>query len=111
MTAFSFFLFSMFYVYILHSAGLDKFYVGHSHNPWNRLNQHLNNEGEKFTGKAKDWELVAIFRVSDIRGEAEKMEKFIKKQKSKSLILKLIDPEFVPIGALAPMVRVPPMRN
>ena len=48
----------MFYIYILHSEYLDKYYVGYSENPWERLHQHNENESTKFTGKAKDWKLI-----------------------------------------------------
>ena len=71
----------MYYLYILYSCQANKYYVGHSIDPWNRLNQHLNNSGEKFTGSYKDWQLKAVFEVSPNRGEAEKIERFIKRQK------------------------------
>lgn len=49
-----------FYIYILYSKTIDKFYLGYSSDPWIRYVQHLNNLKEKYTGKAKDWEkLVA----------------------------------------------------
>jgi len=37
--------FVMFYLYILHSASSDKYYIGHSDNPWRRLVEH--NEDDK----------------------------------------------------------------
>ncbi len=101
----------MFYLYILYSSTADKYYVGHSENPWARLAQHLNNSGEKYTGSYHDWKLVAVFEVTDQRAHAAALEKFIKKQKSKNLIEKLIDSEFTPQGALAALVRVPHVRD
>jgi len=53
----------MYYIYILHSNSADKYYVGHSSNPFKRLEEHNNNEKDKFTGKFKPWELKAIFQV------------------------------------------------
>jgi hypothetical protein len=50
--------------------------------------------------------LAAVFEAGATRSEAEKVEKFIKKQKSKTLVLKLINPEFQPNGKLAQLVRV-----
>ncbi len=96
----------MFYIYIIYSNTAEKFYVGHSENPWDRLVQHNENEGDKYTGKYQNWELKAVFQVSENRGEAISIEKFIKRQKSKKLLLKLIEPDFVPTGDLAQLVRV-----
>ena len=100
-----------FYIYILYSLEGDKFYVGHSSDPWNRLNQHLSNSPNKSTGKNRDWDLKAVFYVSNVRGDADRLEKFIKKQKSRNLIEKLINPDFIPNGNLALMVRVPHVRD
>jgi putative endonuclease len=96
----------MFYIYIIYSNTAERFYVGHSENPWDRLVQHNENEGDKYTGKYQNWELKAVFQVSENRGDALIIEKFIKRQKSKKLLLKLIEPEFIPSGDLAQLVRV-----
>jgi putative endonuclease len=101
----------MFYIYIIYSNTAEKFYVGHSENPWDRLVQHNENEGDKYTGKYQNWELKAVFQVSENRGDALLIEKFIKRQKSKKLLLKLIEPEFIPTGDLAQLVRVPYVRD
>jgi putative endonuclease len=101
----------MYYLYILYSAEADKYYVGHSEYPWNRQQQHLTNNGTKYTGSYKDWEMVAILQVSENRGDAVRLEKFIKKQKSRNLILKLIDPNVPLTGTLAQLVRVPHVRD
>ena len=95
----------MFYVYILYSISSDKFYIGQSEDPWERLAHHNNDEKDTFTAKYRPWELKAIFKVGDTRTEALKVESFIKKQKSRKLIELLIDPCFVPTGALAQLVR------
>jgi putative endonuclease len=101
----------MFYIYIIYSNTAEKFYVGHSENPWDRLVQHNENQGDKYTGKYQNWELKAVFQVSENRGDAILIEKFIKRQKSKKLLLKLIEPEFIPSGDLAQLVRVPYVRD
>ncbi len=75
-----------FYIYILYSQMADKYYVGHTSNIDTRLEQHLQNDSTKYTGKYKDWELRAVFYVSEERGEAMRIEKFIKKQKIRKLI-------------------------
>jgi putative endonuclease len=101
----------MYYLYFLYSADADKFYVGHSSDPWRRFFQHLNNSKDKFTGRYNDWVLSAVFLVSSIKGDAEKVEKFIKRQKSRNLIHKMLDKDFVGIGILAQLVRVPHVRD
>jgi putative endonuclease len=101
----------MYYLYFLFSIQADRFYVGHSHDPWRRLQQHLTNNGDKYTASFKDWQLVAVFEVSHSRGDADKIEKFIKRQKSRTLIQKMIEPGFTGSGILAQLVRVPHMRD
>lgn len=101
----------MYYIYILFSKTANKYYVGHSENPWKRVLQHNSNRIEKYTGKVQDWELKAVFEVSPLRGDADKLEKYIKKQKSKQLILKLVDESFVPGDKLGKLVRIPHMRD
>lgn len=91
----------MFYVYILHSETFDKYYVGSSSSPWNRLVKHNTSTFNTYTSKYRPWILKAVFKAGNTRGEAEKSEKFIKKQKSRNLLLKLIDPKFKPTGDLA----------
>jgi putative endonuclease len=81
----------MFYVYILHCSESDRYYVGHSSDVHRRLEEHNHPvENKKFTAKYTNWELVTFFQVSENRGDAIRVEKFIKKQKSKVFIIKLI---------------------
>ena len=89
---------------------MDKYYVGYSKDPWLRLIQHNANSKEKYTGRAKDWALAAVFNVKD-ELIAVRLERFIKKQKSRALIVKLCQEEFVPEGELAQLVRVPHLRD
>ena len=102
---------TMFYVYIIYSPSSDIYYVGHSSNPIERLNQHNSNEGMKFTGKHENWVIKAVFKVSNSRAEAMQLEKFIKSQKSRSFIEKIIAEDFQPTGKLAKLVRVPHLRD
>jgi predicted GIY-YIG superfamily endonuclease len=101
----------MYHIYILYSAHADKYYIGYSLDPRARLHQHLNNGGEKFTGKYKDWQLVAVFEVSPDKKEAIAIERFFKLQKSRKLIEKMLEEDFVGTGILAQLVRVPHMRD
>ena len=86
-----FFLAEMFFIYILYSQKADKFYVGYSPDVFKRLREHNNPiSNSKFTAKYLPWNLVCFFPVSDSRGDALKVEKFIKNQKSKEFIKRLI---------------------
>ena len=65
----------MYYIYFLFSETADKYYVGQSQNPWQRLIQHLNYAGERFTGRYNDWNLIAVFEVSN----SKRISKYIMK--------------------------------
>ncbi len=101
----------MFYIYILHSATSNLYYVGHSEDPWTRLEHHNNDDKDTFTAKHRPWVLASVFQYGSTRAEALIMERWIKKQKSKKLIEKLIQPDFLPDGYLAQLVRVPHVRD
>ncbi|MNJ85888.1 GIY-YIG nuclease superfamily protein [compost metagenome] len=78
----------MFYTYILHSRTRDKFYIGASENPEERLKKH-NNKNKGFTNQAQDWKIV--FRQSfPTKKEALDYELQIKKWKSRKKIVQLI---------------------
>jgi predicted GIY-YIG superfamily endonuclease len=49
---------------------IDRYYIGYSSDPWNRLEQHLTNSGDKYTGQTRDWSLRATFTVSNSESEA-----------------------------------------
>lgn len=101
----------MFYVYILYSKTSDVFYVGHSENPWTRLHKHNTTERVTYSLKHKPWKLAAVFETGKTRSEAMLIEQFLKKQKSRKLIEKLVDPLFIPEGKLIQLVRVPQKRD
>ena len=74
--------------YILYSLQLDKFYTGYSTlGAETRLVKHLSDHYgiEKFTHKAKDWELFLGIECED-PGQARKIENHIKKMKSQKYI-------------------------
>ena len=83
-----------YYIYILYSPSADKFYVGHSNDVARRFSEHNNPIRNTFTSKHLPWELACFFEVSEDRGEAMKIEKHIKKQKSKSFIKQFISSEY-----------------
>ena len=66
----------MFYVYILFSAGHNKYYVGQTNDIESRLERH--NAGyEGFTKPYRPWEMV-LFISKPSRSEAMELEKKIK---------------------------------
>jgi len=78
----------MYWVYILRSESVNKFYIGHTENLERRLYHH-NSGREKYTKIASDWNDV-YRKEFNTRKEAQKIEKFIKKQKSRIFIEKII---------------------
>ncbi|TDQ32566.1 GIY-YIG nuclease family protein [Zeaxanthinibacter enoshimensis] len=101
----------IFYIYILYSETSDKYYVGSSQDPWNRLVQHNQTSLTTFTSKYRPWILKAVFRTNLGRGDTQILERFIKRQKSRTLLAKMIDPDFILVGRLAKLVRVPHLRD
>ena len=81
----------MFYLYVLFSERSGRYYVGHTSDPERRLMEHNTCEELKYTSKFRPWVLMLAFEVSESRGKAIMVEKFIKKQKSKSFLKSLID--------------------
>ena len=102
----------MYFVYILYSNSADKYYIGYTNDYHQRVLDHNTQPYfNTYTSKYRPWVLSAVFECGVERSEAMKIEKFIKQQKSRRLIECLIDPSFVPSGALAQLVRVPDVRD
>ena len=74
----------MFYVYILYSKSLDRYYVGHSEDLNKRLASHLAGISP-YTSVAKDWQLVFKEELNS-RSEAIRRENEIKRKKSRKYI-------------------------
>jgi putative endonuclease len=74
----------LFFVYIIYSSGLDKYYVGYTGNIQKRLIEH-NTGISTYTSKSTDWELKWIKEFSS-REEAGIEEKKIKSKKSRKYI-------------------------
>ena len=81
----------MFYLYILFSDKAGHYYVGHTDDPDRRLFEHNNPQGVSYSSKHIPWKIVFKYPVSDNRSDAIIIEKYIKKRKSKGLLMKLID--------------------
>jgi putative endonuclease len=78
----------MFYVYIIYSQQLDKFYTGYTENLVQRLEQH-NSGFSKYTAKTNDWALM-YSKEFETRLLAHRFELAIKKKKSRKYIEWLI---------------------
>ena len=78
----------MYYVYIIYSAKLDRYYIGYTEDVDARLVQH-NSGLSSFTSRASDWR-VMYQEVFSSREEAHKRELAIKKKKSRKYIEWLI---------------------
>ena len=100
----------MFYIYILYSSKSDRYYVGHTHDVSSRLNDHNhgNRPGQKkkYTFKHRPWILKASIEISMNRSDALKVERFIKKQKSRTFLERLIETQNNR-EELAQLLRVP----
>ncbi|MEM6805174.1 MAG: GIY-YIG nuclease family protein [Bacteroidota bacterium] len=88
----------MFHIYILYSSKSDRYYVGHTHDVISRLDDHNHGnrpgQSKKYTFKHRPWMLKASFEISTNRSEALKVERFIKRQKSRAFIERLIESQY-----------------
>ena len=89
-----------FYFYILYSALLDKYYVGHTHDPEGRIRRHLSDH-KGFTGSANDWKLVYTEEFRD-KQEAYRREREVKSWKSRRMIENLIGKVSQEVGSEHP---------
>ena len=80
----------MFYVYIIYSQKLDKFYIGFTSNIQIRINEYHNQGRSKFTSRGTPWEL-SYSEIFQTEIEAMRREKQIKNKKSRKYILSLIE--------------------
>ena len=80
----------MYFVYILYSKILDKYYIGYTGDTVeNRLLKHRYNHSG-FTAKAKDW-MIVYTESHETKSEAYARERYIKSMKSKAFISSLIE--------------------
>ena len=83
---------ALFYIYILYSTRSDKYYVGLTSDINRRLEEHNNpSVFNKYSAKHIPWELKVSFECSHSRGDGLLVERFIKKQKSRIFLEKLIE--------------------
>ena len=81
----------MYFVYILHSLKLDKYYVGTTDDIEKRLTEHNSSIYiGSYTAKGVPWELVLKYSCLE-SDKAYKLERFIKRMKSSKFIKKVIE--------------------
>ncbi|TKC00181.1 GIY-YIG nuclease family protein [Pedobacter cryophilus] len=79
----------MFFVYILFSQSLNKYYIGSTSDLEDRLRKHNSNH-KGFTGTHSDW-IIKYSETFETKIQALKREKQIKNWKSRIMIEKLFD--------------------
>ena len=98
----------LYYIYILYSQTSDLYYVGYTNDYKRRLEQHNGSTSNTFTSKHRPWVIKAMFTCGHNEGDAMRLEKFIKKQKSKFFLQKLVNSEPSEFkGILVQLVRCP----
>ena len=98
-----------YFVYILYSSGYDRYYIGHTNNILRRVEEHNTNSRMTYTHKYKPWELSTYYELES-RNDAMKIEKYIKRMKSRKVLERLIqDSEY--FKEIAQLVRVPKSRD
>ena len=81
----------MYYLYIIYSSSLDKFYTGETTDVQERLLKHNQHTYQKaFTKAADDWEIKLQKRCEN-KSDAIYLEQFIKRMKSRKFVQKIID--------------------
>ena len=81
----------MFYVYILYSQKLNRFYTGTTNDLENRIDQHNSAfYPNSFTSKGIPW-LLKVYFCFENNSQAYFAEKFIKRMKSRTFIEKIIE--------------------
>ncbi|MGA9325330.1 MAG: GIY-YIG nuclease family protein [Salegentibacter sp.] len=80
----------MHFHYIIFSKIRNKYYVGETHNPEERLIRHNDHAYQNaFTNMASDWQIVLLKKVNH-REDAVFLEAFIKRRKSRKFVEKII---------------------
>ena len=76
----------MAYVYILHSTSTNNFYTGSCKDLDSRLTEHQTHTYQNsFTSRASDWEVFLVIENLEYQ-QSRKIEKHIKRMKSKTFI-------------------------
>ncbi|MDB4291934.1 GIY-YIG nuclease family protein [Maribacter sp.] len=80
----------MHYLYIIYNQTIDRYYIGESPDVINRLGQHNSHYFKKgYTKAAQDWKIV-LSKKCENKEDAQYLERFMKRMKSKKFIQKII---------------------
>ncbi len=80
----------MYYLYILYSSSINKYYIGETVNVSERLVQHnLGYFKGSYTKRASDWELKLVLNFDSIE-QSRAAEAFIKRMNSSKFIERLL---------------------
>ena len=82
-----------YYLYILFSDSIDRYYIGTSHDPNMRLQYH-NNSNKGWTKRGRPWKLV-FSKEFENKTDALRRESKLKGIKRRSVIESIIKDEFV----------------
>ena len=82
----------MYFIYILYSPSSDKFYVGYTENVSKRIFMHNNPIRNSYTSKHRPWILKKTFKIGNNKTVALKVERKIKKMKSRKYLEQLLNP-------------------
>ncbi len=83
-----------YYLYILYSKASDLYYVGYTSDYVRRLEEHNSLSFGTFTSKHRPWSLEAVFSCGFIEPDAICLERFIKRQKSRKLIERIVQGDY-----------------
>jgi putative endonuclease len=100
----------MYFVYILHSAKFDKYYIGSTEDPERRISEHNTSPFNTYTSKYRPWTLAATFPLGETRDIAVRYERKLKSMKSRIIIKDLIAHDS-DVGYFTQLVRVPTSRD
>jgi putative endonuclease len=81
----------MYYIYIIYSEKSDRYYIGHSDNPERRLIEHNTDPRSTYTSKHRPWVLKASIPISESKGYSVKVERYLKRLKSRKIIEEIIE--------------------
>ena len=80
----------MYYVYIIYSLTIDRYYIGQTDNIEERMEQHKSGFFlHSYTSKTKDWKIVLSINCSS-RKQSVNIESYIKSMKSRRFISDII---------------------
>ena len=82
---------AVFFVYILYSESADKYYIGSTDDVSRRLEEHNSVDKNTYTSRYRPWVLKASFMISECRGDARRVESYLKRLKSRKIIERIIE--------------------